>query len=366
MDIQNVVNNFDFVGSYVSSEPYGMGHINDTFAVTMQLANGGTRRYILQRMNNNIFKNIEGLMGNLEKVTSHLKAVVSKRGGDVDKEILQIVKTKNDKAFFVDDEGAYWRAYTLIENTIGYAIAEDDAMFEDAGLAFGTFIRDLSDFPAAELFEVIPNFHNTVSRFADFKKAVAVNYKNRCESVKDEIDFVLSREKYCNKVVDMLNAGKLPLRVTHNDTKLNNVLMDKDTNRAVCVIDLDTIMPGSLLYDFGDAIRSGCNTGLEDEPDLSKVAFDINLFERFTKGFLEGLGDNITAEERDLLPFSAILMTYECGMRFLGDYLSGDTYFKIQYDDHNLVRARTQFKMVKDMEEQLPEMLDIARKYCRI
>ena len=254
----------------------------------------------------------------------------------------------------------------LIENTIGYAIAESRDMFEDAGRAFGTFVRNLSGFPAEELYEVIANFHNTESRFSDFKKALENNYENRKDNVKEEIEFVLSREKYTSKVVSKLKSGEIPLRVTHNDTKLNNVLMDVDTNRAVCVIDLDTIMPGSLLYDFGDAIRSGCNTGLEDEKDLSKVSFDIDLFESFSKGFLEGIGDNITKEEMELLPFAGILMTYECGMRFLGDYLNGDVYFKTQYPEHNLVRCRTQFKLVRDMEERLGEMSEIVSRYAKI
>ena len=366
MNILNVINNFDFEGEYVSHEPYGMGHINDTFAVTMRRSDGSEHRYILQRMNKNIFKNVEELMRNLVMVTEHLKKVVVTRGGDPDREVLQIVKTRDNAPFLIDEDGEYWRSYILIENTIGYAIAEDAEMFEDAGRAFGTFIGDLAECPACELFEVIPNFHNTVSRFADFKKALECNYENRIAECQSEVDFVLAREQYCNKVVDMLATGALPLRVTHNDTKLNNVLMDVDTNRAVCVIDLDTIMPGSLLYDFGDAIRSGCNTGLEDEPDLAKVSFDINLFESFCKGFLSGIGSNITPAERDLLPFSAILMTYECGMRFLGDFLNGDTYFKIQYREHNLVRARTQFKMVADMERQLDDMLAIARRYCKV
>lgn len=365
-NINSIVNLFQFDGQFLSAEPYGMGHINDTYAVTVSTGDNSTRRYILQRMNKNIFKNVPELMSNVQLVTDYLADIVAKEGGDSEREVLTLIKTKDGNAYYEDEKGDYWRAYILIEDTIGYAIAESKEMFEDAGHAFGKFINKLGDFDASKLYEVIPNFHNTVSRFADFKAALNNNYKNRAEGIKEEIDFVLSREKYCSVVVDMLKNGNLPLRVTHNDTKLNNVLMDVKTNKAVCVIDLDTIMPGSLLYDFGDAIRSGCNTGLEDEPDLSKVAFDINLFESFCKGFLSGLGAGITKEEKELLPFSAILMTYECGMRFLGDYLNGDTYFKVHYDTHNLVRARTQFKMVSDMEKQLDDMKNIVNKYCKI
>ena len=366
MEFNEIISRFDFDGQFVGIEPYGMGLINNTYAVSVKRENGEIKRYILQKINKNTFKQVDKLMRNIRLVTEYLKDISVKNGGNWEREVLTLVKTLDGNSYYMDKSGEYWRAYVLIENTIGYAIAESRDMFEDAGRAFGTFVRNLSGFPAEELYEVIANFHNTESRFSDFKKALENNYENRKDNVKDEIEFVLSREKYASKVVSKLKSGEIPLRVTHNDTKLNNVLMDVDTNRAVCVIDLDTIMPGSLLYDFGDAIRSGCNTGLEDEKDLSKVSFDVDLFESFSKGFLEGIGDNITKEEMELLPFAGILMTYECGMRFLGDYLNGDVYFKTQYPEHNLVRCRTQFKLVRDMEERLGEMCEIVSRYAKI
>jgi N-acetylhexosamine 1-kinase len=366
VEFNEIISRFDFDGQFVGIEPYGMGLINNTYAVSVKRENGEIKRYILQKINKNTFKQVDKLMRNIRLVTEYLKDISVKNGGNWEREVLTLVKTLDGNSYYMDKSGEYWRAYVLIENTIGYAIAESRDMFEDAGRAFGTFVRNLSGFPAEELYEVIANFHNTESRFSDFKKALENNYENRKDNVKDEIEFVLSREKYASKVVSKLKSGEIPLRVTHNDTKLNNVLMDVDTNRAVCVIDLDTIMPGSLLYDFGDAIRSGCNTGLEDEKDLSKVSFDVDLFESFSKGFLEGIGDNITKEEMELLPFAGILMTYECGMRFLGDYLNGDVYFKTQYPEHNLVRCRTQFKLVRDMEERLGEMSEIVSRYAKI
>lgn len=366
MEFNEIVSKFCFDGKFIGIEPYGMGLINNTYAVSVAKENGEIKRYILQKINKNTFKEVDKLMRNIRLVTEYLNNIVVNSGGNIERDVLTLVNTDNGESYYMDKDGEYWRAYVLIENTIGYAIAESRDMFEDAGRAFGTFIRNLSGFPAEELYEVIANFHNTESRFNDFKKALATNYDNRKDNAKDEIEFVLSREGYTSKVVSKLRNGKLPLRVTHNDTKLNNVLMDVNTNKAVCVIDLDTIMPGSLLYDFGDAIRSGCNTGLEDEKDLSKVSFDINLFESFAKGFLEGIGDNITKEEQELLPFAGILMTYECGMRFLGDYLNGDVYFKTQYAEHNLVRCRTQFKLVRDMEEKLGEMNEIIKRYAKV
>lgn len=361
MDYKGIVENFAIQGEFISGEPYGDGHINNTYLVQFD-DSGNIVKYILQGLNANVFPNTKELMDNVSKVTSFMAEVIAKEGGTPTKETLTLVPTEDGATYYVDGKGVYYRIYIYLENTVGLQLAEDPSVFEGAGRAFGQFIAKLDKFPAHELHEVIIDFHNTKTRFKNFLVSLDKDYENRSFTCKDEIDFALSRKKYCSKIIDLLASGELPLRVTHNDTKLNNVLMDKDTLEPVAVIDLDTIMPGSILYDFGDAIRSGCNTGLEDEKDLSKVAFDINLFEAFTRGFMQGVGSCLTAKEREMLPFGAILMTLECGIRFLSDYLVGDTYFKTKYAEHNLVRARTQFKMVADMESCIEQMNKIVNK----
>lgn len=339
-----------------SVKAYGNGHINDTYVVQ------STPRYILQRINTNVFKEPEALMENVKNVTDFLKKKITENGGNLDRGTLNFINTVDGEIFYKSSSGDYFRMYKFIENAKSYEMVESPKQFYNAAKAFGRFQNMLSDYPANELNEVIPKFHDTRKRFEDFKVAVEKNLSKRADLVKDEIKFVLDREKYVDVVVNLLNNNEIPLRVTHNDTKLNNVLMDEVTDEAVCVIDLDTVMPGSLLYDFGDALRSGASTGAEDEKDLSKVWFDTELFEAFTRGFLEELKDSITEKELELLPFSAILMTYECGSRFLADYISGDVYFKTDYADHNLDRARTQFKLVWDMENKLSDMKEIVNR----
>ena len=360
-----IVNKFKVGGEVLSVEPYGNGHINTTYVAVVNI-DGVNRRFILQKINTNVFPRVGELMDNISNVTSFMAKVVDSEGGNSAREVMTVVPTVDGKTFFTDDNGDCYRIYVFIEETVALQIVEDPKVFEGAGRAFGGFVSMLNSYPASSLYEAIYNFHNTASRFQNFINASDADKVKRADSVQAEIDFVLRRSSMCDKVVTMLADKELPLRVTHNDTKLNNVLMDDKTGEPVCVIDLDTIMPGSLLYDFGDAIRSGCNTGLEDEPDLSKVSFDINLYEFFTRGFLEGIGDNITAIERDMLSFGSMLMTFECGMRFLTDYLDGDNYFKIHYPTHNLDRCRTQFKLVSDMEKVKDEMDSIARRYCKL
>ena len=355
---------FSFKGTLIGAEPYGNGHINDTYALTFE-DGGKTKRYILQKMNKSVFPDIDTLMGNVAAVTEFLGEKIKERGGDSDRECLTLIRTVDGKAYFTDGDGECWRAFLFVENTEAYQIADSAEVFENTGRAFGGFIAGLADFDAAQLGEVIKNFHDTRDRYAKFEKALKADRVGRAAGAEKEIEFVKSRAGYCGKVVDMLAKGEIPLRVTHNDTKLNNILIDKDTKKAVCVIDLDTIMPGSLLYDFGDAVRFGCSTAAEDEKDLSKVHFDIALYEAFAKGFLSGIGDSITEKEVENLAFGSILMTYECGMRFLTDYLDGDNYFKTAYPEHNLVRCRTQFRLVEEMEERTDAMNLIARKYAK-
>lgn len=355
MDLMQISGQFSVSGDCLEVKPFGNGHINDTYAVTCA-SEGGVRRYILQKLNSRVFPHPTALMNNFAAVTAYLRPIIKKEGGDPDRECLKVIPTVQGAAYYVDGEGEVWRMTQLIENTDAYLVAESSAMFEDAGRAFGLFIKRLEGFDAASLIEVIPDFHNTVKRYENLEKAVAADKAGRVSGVKDLIDFARARKDKTSVIVSALKEGSIPLRVTHNDTKLNNVLIDTATQKAICVIDLDTVMPGSLLYDFGDAIRVGCSTAEEDEKDLSKVNFDRENFVAFTRGFMRGLGDNLTVNEEKLLPTGAILMTFECGMRFLTDYLEGDVYFKTAYPEHNLVRCRTQFKLVEEMEKSLDFM----------
>lgn len=352
---------FDFQGEIEDIIPYGEGHINDTFLVSIK---DSEKKYILQRLNTKIFKNYRGLMDNVLKVTNYLREIVEKEHGDALRECMTLVPTKNGEYYYVDATDC-WRAYIFVSDTVVYQIIDSPAVFENTGEAFGKFIARLDGFDARSLCEVIPDFHNTCDRYLKFVASAQADKAARVKTAEKEISFVNERKDMLSAIVDALDSGEIPLRVTHNDTKINNVLIDKNTNKAICIIDLDTIMPGSLLYDFGDSIRSGCNTALEDEKDLTKVDFDISLYQAYCKGFLKGIGDKITPKEISMLHLGAIIITLECGIRFLTDYLDGDVYFKTQYPEHNLVRCRTQFKLVERMEELSDEMIKIANK-CKI
>ena len=342
--------------------PYGSGHINDTFRVTYETEKG-QRRYILQRMNKNIFEKPVELMENIVHVTEWIKKKAIENGGDPERETLTVVSAKDGKPYHVDGEGQYWRVYLFVEGTTSYDKVEKPSDFYESAVSFGHFQRQLADFPAKSLHETIPDFHNTVKRFENFKVAVKRDLKNRADSCKKEISFVEQRQEDCGVLVRQQESGILPLRVTHNDTKLNNIMIDNATHKGICVIDLDTVMPGLSLNDFGDSIRFGTSTAAEDEQDISKVSCDLHLFEVYVKGFLEGCGGALTDLEVEMLPMGAILMTFECGMRFLADHLEGDHYFRIHRENQNLDRARTQFKLVWDMEQKLSEMKAIVEKY---
>lgn len=360
--IVEAIAHFDLEGKLVDQQPYGNGHINDTFLLTYETSNGD-RKYILQRMNHAIFKKPQQLMENVVNVTEYLRRVIKEQGGDPDRETLNVIKTQNGENYYEDSSHNYWRVFLYIERTMCLEQVESAKDFYDSAVAFGNFQRMLADYPAEELHETIPNFHNTPSRFRDFQRAVQEDKLGRAALAKEEIAFALEREKDTPVLLDLLAEGKLPLRVTHNDTKLNNILFDADTKKALCIIDLDTVMPGLSHYDFGDSIRFGASTGAEDEKDLSKIELDLSLFETFTKGFLEGCGGSLTEKEIEMLPMGAKLMTYECGIRFLADFLEGDVYFKIHRKEHNLDRARTQFKLIADMEEKWDRMTAIVEKY---
>ena len=336
---------------------YGNGHINATYLIE------STPRTILQRINTAVFPNPYHVMENIQAVTAHLRKKIQAAGGDPERETLTVIPTVDGSPCYVDEEGNAYRMYLFIKGAKAFDRAETPELFAASASAFGNFQKQLADFPAATLHEVIPKFHDTTDRFRRFKEALAKNAAGRADSVKAEIDFMLAHEGCVSRVTDAIANGSVPLRVTHNDTKLNNVMLDENTLAPVCVIDLDTVMPGSMLYDFGDALRFGASTGAEDEPDLSKIWFDLTYFEAFTKAFLAEVGDTMTKAEKDLLAFSPLLMTLECGMRFLTDYLNGDTYFRIHYPQHNLDRCRTHIKLVSDMESKMSQMEAIVAKY---
>lgn len=325
-------------GTVRSAKAYGDGHINATYLVVTD-----RRRYIMQRMNTDVFPDTANLMRNIELVTGFLRA----RG----RETLEIIPTRDGTTWTVAEDGPY-RMYAFIENTVSYNLVPDAAVFRDAGAAFGDFQNQLADFDASQLTETIAHFHDTPSRFRDFLAAVESDPLGRAAGCRPEIDFFLARADRYGTIMDGLADGTVPLRVTHNDTKLNNILMDADTHRARAIIDLDTVMPGSMLFDFGDSIRFGASTALEDEPDLDKVHFSAELFRAYTEGFVGRMRPGITAREAGLLPVAGNMMTMECGMRFLADHLAGDTYFATKYPGHNLVRARTQIRLVQEMERQ--------------
>ena len=361
--LSEVLAAYDFPETLVGAVRYGQGHINDTFCVLCQPKEGDCVRFILQGLSSAAFPHPEELMENFIGITSYLREAIIAEGGDPARETLSLVNTKDSKPFYVDSNGKVWRLTPFIENTECYQSATP-ALFEASARAFGRFQYQLRNFPAATLHEPIANFHNTEDRFAKFMAALEADKHGRAASVKAEIDFVLARKADCSVAMQALRDGVLPLRVTHNDTKLNNILIDRTTGEGICVIDLDTTMPGLSINDFGDSIRFGANHSKEDEKDLSKVNFDIDLFEAYTRGFLEGSKGSLTAAELDYLPWGARLMTLECGIRFLTDYLDGDHYFRTHYEGQNLDRCHTQFKLVSDMEAQFDEMAAIVKKYA--
>ena len=333
-------------------EPYGNGHINETFLAV------GDRRYILQRMNTKVFPDPDGLMENIVGVTAHIR---SKATADKERASLTVIPTLDGKPYFRAEDGSCWRLYDFVEGTVTYEAIESADDFRSCAEAFGVFQRQLADYPAEKLHESIKNFHNTPWRYENLMKAAKKDAVGRLAEVTAELEFAKARKDFCGILEKAREASTLPLRVTHNDTKLNNILFDSESGAPVCVIDLDTVMPGYSVNDFGDSIRFGANTAVEDETDLSKVSLDLGLFKAYAEGFIKGCGGSLTSTELELLPEGAIMMTLECGMRFLTDYLDGDVYFRIHREKHNLDRARNQLALVADMERKLPEMKAIIR-----
>ena len=362
--LREVLGAYDFPATLIGAVRYGQGHINDTFCVVCQPQEGDAVRFILQGLSTAAFPHPEELMENFIGITTYLRDKVIAAGGDPLRETLSLVKTKDGKDFYTDTNGKVWRLTPFIENTDCFQSATPE-LFEASARSFGRFQYMLQGYPAETLHETIVNFHNTEDRFAKFEAALAADKLDRAKDIADEIQFVMDRKADCSVALQALRDGKLPLRVTHNDTKLNNILIDRDTHEGICVIDLDTTMPGLSINDFGDSIRFGANHAKEDEKDLSKVNFDIELYEVYARGFLEGAQGSLTKAELEYLPWGARLMTLECGIRFLTDYLDGDHYFRIHRPEHNLDRCRTQFKLVRDMEKQFEAMAAVIKKYAQ-
>ena len=362
--LSEVIAAYDFPETLLGAVRYGSGHINDTFCLVCQPQEGKAIRFILQGLSTAAFPRQAELMENFVGITSHLRRKIEAAGGDALRETLNLVYTRDGKPGYTDSTGKTWRLMPYVEGTVCLQKATPE-LFEASARAFGRFQTLLSDYPAHTLHETIVNFHNTEDRFAKFLAALEADKLGRAKDVQPEIRFVLDRKADCSVAMEALRSGKLPLRVTHNDTKLNNILIDEETMEGICVIDLDTTMPGLSIYDFGDSIRFGANHSAEDEKDLSKVNFDIELYRIYTRGFLEGAKGGLTAAELEYPPWGAKLMTLECGIRFLTDYLDGDNYFHIHYPDQNLDRCRTQFKLVADMEASWDQMHEIVRQIAK-
>ena len=352
---------FQCPGKYVGEESYGSGHINDTYKVYFD---EGDRRvhYIHQRVNHNIFKQVPELMDNIGRVVRHQRKKFEEAGArDIERRVLTLIPTVDGKDYYQDAQDDFWRTYVFLEDSVGIDVVENTAQAFETAKAFGEFQCQLADLPG-RLHDTIPNFHHTRSRYDTLMAAVAADPFNRAANVKPEIEFAMAREGLTDVVLDLLASGELPERVTHNDTKLNNVLLDTATNKAMCVIDLDTVMPGSVLYDFGDMVRTTTTTAPEDERDLASVSMDIDYFKALVKGYLKTASGFLVPKEKELLPMSGALITFEIGLRFLTDYLAGDPYFKPHRAGQNIDRCRKQFKMVRSMEEQMDAMQRIVGK----
>ncbi len=351
IDLNNILSKFDIESKI---EEYGNGHINDTYRTSSD-------DYILQRINTNVFKDPDSMMENIDKVTAFLREKIIAEGGDPARETMTVIKTHDGERCYKAADNNVYRVYTFVSDTKSIEVGTKEEMYE-AGKCFGHFQKLLDDYPAQTLHEVIKDFHNTPKRVEAFEEAVKADIAGRRASVSEEIEFVRSCARFASVVTDGIADGSIPLRVTHNDTKINNLLFDKNSGKAICVIDLDTVMPGSALYDFGDALRIGASTAAEDETNLDIVKFDTEIFKMFAKGYFEEMKDKLTEREIELLPFSAKLLTFECGTRFLTDYLNGDTYFKIHRENHNLDRARNQFKIVREIEAMEDDLLKMIKE----
>ncbi len=356
----NIATQFKLHGSIAKIEPFGNGHINDTYRVFTEEED--LPDYILQRKNHEVFKDIPGMMENIVRVTEHIrKKLEEKQERDINKKVLTHIQTPVDSYFYKDAEGNFWTVFLLIPGSHSVENIEKPEHAYLAGKGFGRFQKQLEDLPDPQLNETIVDFHNIEYRFRNFRKALEINHQNRKMSCEKEIEFAFARENEMQTLMNSQRNGEIPLRITHNDTKINNILFDK-FGQILCVIDLDTVMPGLVHFDFGDAIRTAANTAAEDESDLSKITLNLEIFEAFSKGFIEETASFLTENEIKLLPHSVKFMTFIMGLRFLTDYLEGDVYYKTQHLEHNIQRARSQFKLVEETEKKEKEMAEIIRK----
>jgi Ser/Thr protein kinase RdoA (MazF antagonist) len=357
-DLKAVFNNFRISGEFAKASPCGCGHINDTFAAVVH-QRGHQVRYIFQRINHYVFKTPASLMDNIKRVTQHQRLKLQDHQ-DASRRSLTLIPSIDGAPYHQDKDGNFWRCYIFVEGASTYDIVETPQQAFLAAKAFGQFQKDLVDLPGGRLFETIPDFHNTPKRFRHLQQALEMDNCNRAAKIKHEIEFALAREAMTKELIDLNASGEIPERTTHNDTKLNNLLIDDETGEAICVIDLDTVMPGLALYDFGDLVRTVTSPVAEDELDLSKVNMQMYMYEALVKGYLSSTGEFLTPAEKSHLAFGGKLITFETGLRFLTDYLEGDVYFKTHRQAHNLDRCRTQFKLVASIEEQEEAMFKIG------
>lgn len=362
--INEMMEKFGIGGEFKGYKVFNSGHINTTCMVTME-EDGVERQYVLQKINTNVFKRPVEVMDNIANVTSFIRDKYEEVGYDASRRVLNFKHTPNGNYYATDNNGDYWRVYDFIDNSITFDEASSEVLYE-TGKAFGDFQTMLSDYPSDELYDTIPNFHNTPKRYETFKNVVETNSVGRVDGVQDEIAAYLQLEDIASTMQRMLDNGQLPLRVTHNDTKCNNVLFDEETHKNLCVIDLDTVMPGLVGFDFGDAMRFASNTRVEDSTDLENVKVDLDKFDAFTQGFIESVGDSLTKAEIDTLVLGAITMTTECGLRFLTDYIDGDNYFKTSYPEHNLDRARCQLALAQNMIANMDKMQQIVNNWAKV
>lgn len=361
-DFRSIVKHFQFEGQFEHAELINTGHIHNTYALFFTLPRKTIKKYVLQAINTTVFKQPNLMMENILKISSYLQSKILRLGGDPKRETITWVQTIDGEYLFHNEDGSYWRAMLFIDGAQTYLKMPEFHLYFNASQAFGRFLKLLADYPPSDLNITIPDFHNTPKRFQSFIQALERDSHNRAISVREEIDFILQRERETGILIDLAQQGKIPVRVTHNDTKLDNVLLDNETQKGICVIDLDTVMPGLFLYDFGDTVRSAANTGAEDETDLSKVNFCVRIFELLVKGYLSEMRELLTPAEVENLSFGAKLIIYEQAIRFLTDYLNGDIYYRIHHPRHNLDRCRTQIKLIKDFEAHQDEIEGIVQK----
>ena len=360
-DLQNVVENFAIRGRVTNIEQINKGYINHTYKVETLSENNHVHKYILQRINTNVFPDVDALMSNFRVTTEHLGKKLQMPGVHIRGSVQTLRTTKDGKLYFEDFSGA-WRLMTYFDDVYSLDIPDSPEVFYYAGVSFGKFIKAMSDVDAGQIKEVIPNFHNTKSRYLDLEASVLRDPVNRVAEVTKEISFIRDHAELFGKISEALESGKIPTRICHNDCNLNNILFDNKTHLPVAIIDLDTVMPSSPLYDFGDSMRIGTNTAKDDEKDLSKVSCDLSLYEKYAKGYLKSCGDILTREELELLPYAALIITSEDGIRFLMDHIDGDTYYRIDYPGQNLDRSRTQLALLGDMEKKLPQIKGILQR----